>query len=69
MRKLTVLFVVLCLLVPTLLFSAGGKEAKDDQITIAFCFQDLETEFWVAGHKAITETLRENGIKVIEKNA
>lgn len=69
MKKLTVLLVVLCLMVPTLLFSAGGKEAKSDEITIAFCFQDLETEFWVAGHKAITETLRENGIKVIEKNA
>jgi inositol transport system substrate-binding protein len=69
MKKLTILLVVMCLLVPTLLFSAGTKEANSDQITIAFCFQDLETEFWVAGHKAITETLRENGINVIEKNA
>jgi ABC-type sugar transport system substrate-binding protein len=40
-----------------------------EDITIAFCFQDLETEFWVAGHKAITETLRGQGITVIEKNA
>jgi ABC-type sugar transport system substrate-binding protein len=40
-----------------------------EKIKIAFCFQDLETEFWVAGHKAITETLRAKGIEVIEKNA
>ena len=43
--------------------------AADKKPTIAFCFQDLETEFWVAGHKAITETLRAQGIEVIEKNA
>lgn len=43
---------------------AGNKVDK-----IAFCFQDLETEFWVAGHKAITETLAEQGITVIEYNA
>jgi len=67
MKKVFVLITVLCLLAPTLLFSAGAKESSET--TIAFCFQDLETEFWVAGHKAITQTLRENGIKVIEKNA
>ena len=39
------------------------------QITICFGFQDLETEFWVAGHKAITETLRGKGIRVLERNA
>ena len=43
--------------------------ALAQDVTIAFCFQDLETEFWVAGHKAITETLRGQGINVIEKNA
>jgi ABC-type sugar transport system substrate-binding protein len=37
--------------------------------TICFAFQDLETEFWVAGHKAITTTLAEKGIEVIERNA
>lgn len=36
--------------------------------TIAFSFEDLETEFWVASHKAIKETLEEKGIKVIELN-
>jgi inositol transport system substrate-binding protein len=36
---------------------------------ICFAFQDLETEFWVAGHKAITTTLTEAGHTVIERNA
>ncbi|MBO6636652.1 MAG: sugar ABC transporter substrate-binding protein [Roseitalea sp.] len=37
--------------------------------TICFAFQDLETEFWVAGHTAITRTLEEAGHTVIERNA
>ncbi len=37
--------------------------------TICFAFQDLETEFWVAGHQAITRTLTEAGHTVIERNA
>jgi ABC-type sugar transport system substrate-binding protein len=37
--------------------------------TICFAFQDLETEFWVAGHKAITTTLADKGIDVVERNA
>ncbi|NDJ61834.1 MAG: sugar ABC transporter substrate-binding protein [Chloroflexi bacterium] len=37
--------------------------------TICFAFQDLETEFWVAGHRAITGTLADQGIAVIERNA
>ncbi len=37
--------------------------------TICFAFQDLETEFWVAGHMAITTTLTEAGHTVIERNA
>lgn len=37
--------------------------------TICFAFQDLETEFWVAGHQAITTTLEEQGHRVIERNA
>ena len=37
--------------------------------TICFAFQDLETEFWVAGHNAITTTLAEAGHTVIERNA
>jgi len=64
MKRIILLMLVAGLLIPAALFAADGKK-----ITIAFCFQDLETEFWVAGHKAITETLRADGITVIEKNA
>jgi inositol transport system substrate-binding protein len=46
----------------------ADKVAKAQDLKICFAFQDLETEFWVAGHKAITETLAEMGIEVIEVN-
>ncbi len=49
--------------------SCSRRGETEDQITICFGFQDLETEFWVAGHKAITETLRSKGIRVLERNA
>jgi inositol transport system substrate-binding protein len=58
------LLLVLALLAGTL----GAVSAQED-VTICFGFQDLETEFWVAGHKAITETLRNMGITVLEYNA
>jgi inositol transport system substrate-binding protein len=48
-----------------LLGLASGAQAA----TICFAFQDLETEFWVAGHQAITTTLTEAGHTVIERNA
>ena len=48
---------------------AGGLAAPASAATICFAFQDLETEFWVAGHQAITSTLREEGHTVIERNA
>lgn len=51
------------LLALAVLMSTGSAQ------TICFAFQDLETEFWVAGHKAITTTLAEKGIEVIERNA
>jgi inositol transport system substrate-binding protein len=59
-----VLVLALSIMVP-LTSVAEGNEVKK----IAFCFQDLETEFWVAGYKAITSTLREQGIEVLEYNA
>jgi inositol transport system substrate-binding protein len=62
--KLFILVALIALLVPMTLVSTA-----QDQITICFSFQDLETEFWVAGHKAITETLRAQGIEVLEYNA
>jgi len=49
--------------------SCTRRGGADQATTICFAFQDLETEFWVAGHKAITETLRSKGIQVIEQNA
>lgn len=74
MSKFTRLLVISGLLVTILtatmalsVRSVPEVEAQDD-ITICFAFQDLETEFWVAGHKAITETLRAKGIEVIEVN-
>ena len=45
---------------------AGGSASA---ATICFAFQDLETEFWVAGHGAITKTLQDAGHTVIERNA
>lgn len=45
--------------------SAGTASAA----SICFAFQDLETEFWVAGHQAITTALTEGGHTVIERNA
>jgi inositol transport system substrate-binding protein len=56
-----------CLLLPAFSIPRGAL-AADKKLTIAFSFQDLETEFWVAGHKAIAETLAKRGFKVIEKN-
>lgn len=49
--------------------SCSRRGEDGDQTTVCFAFQDLETEFWVAAHKAITETLRSKGIRVIERNA
>src|SRR5688572_19050108 len=50
----------------TMVFSVAVAQST---VKICFGFQDLETEFWVAGHKAITETLRGQGIEVLEYNA
>jgi hypothetical protein len=49
---------------PSLLPPGSGSGAQ--AATIFFAFQDLETEFWVAGHMAITTTLTEGGHTVIE---
>ena len=68
----TSLKVTLLLLLVVMLFTVCNcscRSDNDDKVTICFAFQDLETEFWVAAHKAITETLRAKGIKVIERNA
>ncbi len=36
-------------------------------LDICFIHEDLETEFWLAGHKAMTETLRAQGDNVLER--
>ena len=45
------------------------EHASGEKFAIAFCFQDLETEFWVAGHTAIIEALTNANIDVIQYNA
>jgi ABC-type sugar transport system substrate-binding protein len=54
-----------------LMFIMTGCDKSQDknQTTICFAFQDLETEFWVAAHKAITSSIEKKGMKVIERNA
>jgi ABC-type sugar transport system substrate-binding protein len=64
--------IALVLLLIFVLLANGGcsrKEKQSGQITICFAFQDLETEYWVAAHKAITETLKAGNIKVLQRNA
>lgn len=51
------------------MMAVGGMATGAQAATICFAFQDLETEFWVAGHQAITSTLQEQGHTVIERNA
>lgn len=62
MKKILSLAIALTLI---LAMTVSASPAVDK---IAFCFQDLETEFWVAGYNAITSTLREQGIEVLEYN-
>ena len=49
--------------------AAAPEAPAAKQIKICFAFQDLETEFWMAGHKAITETLKAKGYEVVEVNS
>ena len=46
--------------------SPAAAAAMEPQ-TICFIHEDLETEFWLAGHKAMTETLRAQGHEVLER--
>ena len=46
--------------------SPAAAAAVEPQ-TICFIHEDLETEFWLAGHKAMTETLRAQGHEVLER--
>jgi inositol transport system substrate-binding protein len=45
---------------------SGAASAQDT--TVCYAFQDLSTGFWVAGHKAIVDTLTAGGVEVVELN-
>ena len=66
MRRFAIISLVL---ITALALGLVSTVRAQSDITICFGFQDLEAEFWVAGHKAITETLRGQGIEVLEYNA
>ena len=69
MRKVKrVVWVVLTGLALLACTGCSPSEDESGQLTICFAFQDLETEYWVAAHQAITETLRARNIKVLERN-
>ncbi|MCC7206846.1 MAG: sugar ABC transporter substrate-binding protein [Anaerolineae bacterium] len=68
LKRAAILLAIVVLAIPAFVPAPVIVQAQD-QVTICFGFQDLETEFWVAGHKAITETLRAQGIEVLEYNA
>ncbi|MEX1297306.1 MAG: sugar ABC transporter substrate-binding protein [Candidatus Limnocylindrales bacterium] len=52
----------------TLALSAVPVVAQDgESFDICFIHEDLETEFWLAGHKAMTETLAAQGHNVLER--
>ncbi|MEJ2704758.1 MAG: sugar ABC transporter substrate-binding protein [Sedimentisphaerales bacterium] len=63
--------ILVALLIAIAATSAGCSRRPEEsgQLTICFAFQDLETEYWVAAHKAITETLRARNVEVLERNA
>ena len=63
--------VIAALSLPSLLIltSCGGGADSASAESVCFSFQDLETEFWVASHQAITRSLQESGMEVIERNA
>ncbi len=65
LKKVFTVFAVLALVSMLALTTVQAQ----DSTTICFGFQDLETEFWVAGHRAITTTLRDQGVEVLEYNA
>jgi ABC-type sugar transport system substrate-binding protein len=47
---------------------AATAEADVAGKKVCYAFQDLSTGFWGAGHKAIVDTLKKNGVEVVELN-
>lgn len=48
--------------------ACGTGVAGAQETTVCYAFQDLSTGFWVAGHKAIVDTLTKGGVTVVELN-
>ncbi|MCA0454373.1 MAG: sugar ABC transporter substrate-binding protein [Chloroflexi bacterium] len=69
MNKLRRLSLISLTVVSAIMLGLVASVRAQDNLTICFGFQDLETEFWVAGHRAITTTLRDGGVEVLEYNA
>lgn len=63
MKKVTCIILALVLCLSMAIHGVAETKGK-----IAFCFQDLETEFWVAAYGAITEELKGLGYEVLEYN-
>ncbi len=57
-----------CLALLVTSFSVTQRVSAQSGKKICFAYQDLETQFWVAGHQAIVDTLKAKGIEVIERN-
>lgn len=73
MKKLVSILLVAAMMMAMLVGCADEDVSSDEsggskELTIAFSFEDLETEFWVAAHEIITEELSDKGYKVIELN-
>lgn len=77
MKKKVLSVVLVVAMLATMLIGCGSKKAdsgadadagKKEGGTIAFCFQDLETEFWVAAYEYSMQRFKEEGIEVIEYN-
>lgn len=69
MKNLNRVLSVLILFAILLTACGTAAESGPKKYKICFAFQDLETEFWMAGHKAITETLKAKGYDVVEVNS
>jgi ABC-type sugar transport system substrate-binding protein len=67
-KKLTGLAVAATLALATVPALTVPAMAQDgESLKICFIHEDLETQFWLAGHLAMTTTLREQGHEVLER--